>query len=84
MAEEKIVKIFEKKNTGRSITELVSLSKLSRSAIRTAIARLEGANKIYFRNIGMAKVYFLNQRNAKRKKIIASKKIKRGKKTRRK
>lgn len=76
MKKEKIIKVLEKKNTGMSITELVNLSKLSRSAVRTAIAKLEGANKISFRNIGMAKVYSLNKKKAKPKKIIISKKAK--------
>jgi predicted transcriptional regulator len=66
MKEEKIIKILEKKNRGYSITELVNISKLSRSAIRTSIAKLEGANRISFRNIGMAKVYFLNQKRGRK------------------
>jgi len=66
MKEEEIIKILEEKKVGLSITELVNLSKLSRSAVRTAIAKLEGADKISFRNIGMAKVYSLNQKKVKR------------------
>ena len=65
MDKEKIIKILEEKKVGLSITELVNLSKLSRSAVRTAIAKLEGANKISFRNIGMAKVYSLNKKKVK-------------------
>ena len=61
MTEEKIIKILEENNVGLSITEIVNLSKLSRSAVRTAIAKLEGANKISLRNIGMAKIYCLNR-----------------------
>jgi len=63
MEKKRIIKILEERDA--DITELVSLSKLSRSAVRTAIAKLEGANKISFRNIGMAKVYFLNQKKVK-------------------
>jgi predicted transcriptional regulator len=63
MKEEKVIKILEEKKVGLSITELVNLSKLSRSAVRTSIAKLEGADKISFRNIGMAKVYSLNKKN---------------------
>ncbi len=66
MKEEKIIKILEEKKVGLSITELVNLSKLSRSAVRTAIAKLEGADKISFRNIGMAKVYLLNKKKVKK------------------
>ncbi|HJX50338.1 hypothetical protein A3K73_05600 [Candidatus Pacearchaeota archaeon RBG_13_36_9] len=65
MKEENIIKILEGKNIGPNITELVNLSKSSRSAVRTAIAKLEGANKISFRNIGLAKVYFLDQKKVK-------------------
>lgn len=66
MYKEKIIKILEEKKVGLSITELVALSKLSRSAVRTAIAKLEGANRISFRNIGMAKVYSLNKKKVKK------------------
>ena len=44
-------------NGGLTITELVKISKLSRSAVRTALAKLEGAGKVSIRKIGMAKVY---------------------------
>jgi len=55
-----VVEILKKNNqNGLTITELVSLSKLSRSAIRTALAKLEGAKNVYVRQVGMAKVYFL-------------------------
>ena len=65
MEKERILKILKEKDVEFSITELVNLSKLSRSAVRTAIAKLEGANKISFRNIGMAKVYSLNKKKVK-------------------
>jgi len=58
--EKKIVQILRNSGEGRTITELTEISQLSRSAIRTALARLEGAKKITFRPIGMAKVYFPN------------------------
>lgn len=58
--------IFEliRKNNGNglTITELVILSKMSRSTVRVALARFEGANKVFFRKIGMAKVYILECR----------------------
>ena len=66
MDRKKIIKILEEKKVGLSITELVALSNLSRSAVRTALAKLEGANKISFRNIGMAKVYVLNKKKVKK------------------
>jgi predicted transcriptional regulator len=57
--EELVFGLIEKNNVGLTITELVSLSKLSRSTVRVALARFEGAAKISFRKVGMAKVYCL-------------------------
>lgn len=42
---------------GLTITEIVSRTDFSRSAVRTALAKLDGAGKVYVRKIGMAKVY---------------------------
>ena len=56
--EKKILKILERNAGGLSITELVSISKVNRSAIRMILAKLEGANKIDFNKVGMAKVYY--------------------------
>ncbi|MCK4650162.1 winged helix-turn-helix transcriptional regulator [Candidatus Pacearchaeota archaeon] len=58
--EKKILRILRSPGEGRTITELTEISQLSRSAVRTALAKLEGAKKIIFRPIGMAKVYFRN------------------------
>ena len=44
---------------GLTVTELVKISKISRSAVRTALAKMDGADKVSVRKIGMAKVYFL-------------------------
>lgn len=57
--ERDIVELLRKNNNGLTITELVNLSKFSRSTIRVILARLEGANEVSFREIGMAKVYVL-------------------------
>ena len=59
--EEKIIVdvLKEDNNGGLSITDLVKISKLSRSAIRIILAKLEGAEKLKSRRIGMAKVYSL-------------------------
>ena len=59
--EEKVLQILENSERGSTITELTTISKLSRSAVRTSLAKLEGAEKISFHPIGMAKVYFSNQ-----------------------
>ena len=45
---------------GLTITEIVKKTKLNRSSIRTALAKLDGAGKVSVRKIGMAKVYLLN------------------------
>lgn len=47
---------------GLTITELVNKTKLNRSAVRIALAKLEGARKVNVRKIGMAKVYLINGR----------------------
>ena len=55
---EAILKILEKNSkNGLTITDIVNLSKFSRSAVRTILAQLEGANQVSMRNIGMAKLY---------------------------
>ncbi len=61
MDEEKLITsiVKENNNGGLSITELVRLSSLSRSAVRTILAKLEGAGKLVFRQVGMAKLYRL-------------------------
>ena len=61
--EEKILNILEENDIGLTITDLVRISKLSRSAIRIILAKLEGAEKLEFRQIGMAKVYSLTSEN---------------------
>lgn len=60
--EDKVIQALKKNpRKGFTITELVLLSKLSRSALRTALARLEGAKKVSVRKVGMAKVYSLDE-----------------------
>ncbi len=61
--EEKIISILKENDRGLTITELVRISKLSRSAVRIILAKLEGAEKTEFRRIGMAKVYSLKSEN---------------------
>jgi len=65
-AEKDIVGFLRKNSNGLTITELVSMSKLSRSTVRVVLARLEGGNKTSFREIGMAKVYRLESVDGKR------------------
>lgn len=47
---------------GLTITEIVKISKLSRHKILTALAKLEGAERVFIRNVGMAKIYFLMEK----------------------
>lgn len=56
--EEKISEILIREKRGMSITDLVNASKSTRSAVRTALARLEGAGKVFVRQVGMAKLYY--------------------------
>ena len=58
-AEKIIVTFLRRNNGGLTITELVSLSRFSRSTVRVILARLEGGRKISLRKIGMAKMYYL-------------------------
>jgi len=59
-----IFRIVEKnKERGVSITEIVEISNLSRSAIRIILAKFEGAGIVEMRQAGMTKLYFLNQKN---------------------
>ena len=48
---------------GRTITEIVKISRLPRSVIRILLARLEGAEAVGFRKVGMAKIYSLNPKS---------------------
>lgn len=57
--ENEIILCLEKNRNGCSITEIVSKTKLSRSAVRTALAKLSGERIVSHKNIGIAKVYFI-------------------------
>lgn len=58
-AEGDVVEFLRKANGGLTITELVNLSKFSRSTVRVVLARLEGGEKVNVRVVGMAKIYSL-------------------------
>lgn len=70
----KIISVLKKE---LSISDIVAVSKLSRSLVRTMLARLEGAEKVSFRKIGNAKVYSLVENKIKKR---GAKHEKRGKK----
>ena len=59
--EDKLIKVLRKSEAGLTITELVKVSNLSRSAVRIILARLEGAKEVSIRKIGMAKIYSLKK-----------------------
>ncbi len=48
-----------KNSGGLTITEIVVKTKLNRSSVRTALAKLDGADKVSVRKVGMAKVYLI-------------------------
>jgi len=63
---DKIIRILRNNlPKGFTITELVALSDISRSRVRTMLAMLEGAERVSVRKVGMAKVYSLNTENKK-------------------
>jgi len=56
----KVISLLKKNQlTGMTITDFVKASMISRSRIKTAISRLEGAKKISYERISNAKLYFL-------------------------
>lgn len=58
MEDERVFEIVQSSgDTGRTITEIVSMSRLPRSVVRILLARLEGAQRVGFRKVGMAKIY---------------------------
>jgi len=63
MKESIILRTIDEHKQGLSITEIVSITKIKRSRVRIALARLEGNNSVIFRKIGMAKVYYYNHDN---------------------
>ncbi len=61
-AEGEILKMLKRFGEGLTITELVNKTNLNRSAIRTVLAKLDGADKVSIKKIGMAKVYSLGKK----------------------
>lgn len=59
---ELVSKIIKRSWDGMTITDITKRLKISRSTIRTSLAFLEGQNKINYRSIGMAKVYYWENR----------------------
>ena len=58
----RLVENLLRKNTdGLTITEIASLLKISRNTVAVALAELKGANKIRIREVGMAKLHYLER-----------------------
>jgi len=53
------INVALKNSDGLTITDLVKKTKLNRSSVRTALAKLDGADKVSVREVGMAKIYLL-------------------------
>jgi DNA-binding transcriptional ArsR family regulator len=60
--EEKVIEALKSFEDGLTITDLVSKTGSTRSSVRISLARLEGAKKVDFRKVGMAKLYFLKEK----------------------
>ena len=67
--EGKIKLILKKTSRGLTITDIVNKSEFSRSTVINILSKLEGANQISYRKIGMAKIYSLNRKGKKWKKL---------------
>jgi len=57
--EKKIVDLMKK--DFQSITDLVKKTEISRSKIRTILAKLEGAGRLEIRKVGMAKLHSIKK-----------------------
>ena len=62
---EKLKSILKKSKRGLTITDIVNKSEFSRSTVINILSKLEGANQISYRKIGMAKIYSLNRKGKK-------------------
>lgn len=61
MIKDQICQKLRENKHGLSITELTNTLNIPRSAVRIQLAKLEGAEKVIIRKIGMAKVYIINK-----------------------
>ncbi len=59
--EDKIIKILKNNKEGLTIAELVRKLKSSRFIVRNHLSKLEWGGKVYYKQAGMAKVYFLKR-----------------------
>ncbi len=66
----KLRRMLREHDEGLTISDFVRGSGLSRSAIVVELAKLEGAEKISMRRVGMAKIYSLVDDEMNVKKIL--------------
>lgn len=59
---ERIIKELKKDSKGFTVSELAKKLNLSRQTIANCFAYLEGANKVTIRQVGMAKIYFWEEK----------------------
>ncbi len=55
----KIIKLLKENKPGLTIADISRVLKITRNTIAISLARLEGADKIKIRKVGMAKIYSL-------------------------
>jgi len=60
--EDKIIQELKNSREGLTITELVEKLKSSRFIVRNNLFKLEWGDKVYFKKVGMAKIYFLGSK----------------------
>ena len=58
MNKESVVDLLKKNPGGLTITEIASKLKISRNTVAVILAELKGAEKIWVRNVGMAKLHY--------------------------
>jgi len=58
-----IINELKTNQDGYTISDLASKLNVSRHVIRDILIFLEGAGEVAFRQIGMAKLYYLNNKN---------------------
>ncbi len=63
---EKIIEELGKNQEGFTVSELSKKLNLSRQTISNCFAFLEGAGKVKIRRVGMAKIYFLKEKQGKK------------------
>jgi len=56
---EKIIDLLSENNSSLTMAEISRLLKISRNTVAVSLSRLEGAERVVIRKVGMAKLYSL-------------------------